>query len=170
MWYGLRPQGDNVLKISRLTDYGLQAAAYVAQNAGRVVPSREVAEFFSLPMPVISKVLKLLHEGGVIRSHRGVDGGYSFEGDLDSVTLGHLLEVLEGPWDLVECESLNEDGHAVCSIRHGCPSRTFMFGISRAIKDAFQQVTLGDLTRAAFAGDKVWSEPRFQFRSTKDIQ
>jgi hypothetical protein len=45
-----------------------------------------------------------------------------------------------------------------------------MFGISRAIKDAFQQVTLGDLTRAAFAGDKVWSEPRFHFRSAKDLQ
>ena len=60
------------------------------------------------------------------------------------VTLGHLLDILEGPWDLVECESFDEHGRAVCSIRVACPSRTFMFGINRAVKGAFEQVTLGD--------------------------
>ena len=63
------------------------------------------------------------------------------------ITLRQLLDVLEGPWDLVECESFDQDGHAVCSIRVACPSRTFMFGINRAIKGAFDQVTLGDLAR-----------------------
>lgn len=156
-----------MLKISRLSDYGLQAAAYLAQNAGRVVPAREIAEFFSLPVPVVSKVLKHLHDGEVIRSHRGVEGGYSFDGDIESITLGRLLETLEGPWDLVECETFDEAGHAVCSIRSCCPSRTFMFGINRAIKNAFEQVTLGDLTRAAFAHGP---EPRIHIRTTRDIQ
>src|SRR5687767_10022011 len=156
-----------MLKISRLSDYGLQAAAYLAQNAGRVVPAREISEFFSLPLPVVSKVLKALHEGGLIRSHRGVEGGYSFEGDLEAVTLGRLLEVLEGPWDLVECETLDDEGHATCLIRSGCPSRTFMFGINRAIKNAFEQVTLGDLTRAAFAHGP---EFRIDIRRARDLQ
>jgi Rrf2 family protein len=94
---------------------------------------------------MITKVLKALHQGGVIESHRGVGGGYSFDGDIESVTLGQLLEILEGPWDLVECESLDESGHAVCAIRVACPSRRFMSGINRAVKGAFDQVTLGDL-------------------------
>ena len=64
-----------------------------------------------------------------------------------AVTLGQLIEVLEGPWDLVECETTDDSGHAVCAIRVACPSRRFMFGINRAIKGAFEQVTLGDLTR-----------------------
>jgi DNA-binding IscR family transcriptional regulator len=63
------------------------------------------------------------------------------------VTLGHLIEALEGPWDLVECETFDDDGHATCAIRVACPSRRFMFGINRAIKGAFEQVTLGDLVR-----------------------
>ena len=57
--------------------------------------------------------------------------------------------MLEGPWDLVECETRDADGHALCSIRRACPSRSFMFGINRAIKGAFEQVTLGDLARGA---------------------
>jgi Rrf2 family protein len=136
-----------MLKISRLTDYGLLAAVYLARKSGEVVSAREIAAFYHLPLPMITKVLKTLHQGEVIGSHRGVGGGYSFDGNAESVTLGQLLDVLEGPWDLVECESIDEHGQAVCSIRVACPSRTFMFGINRTIKGAFEQVTLGDLSR-----------------------
>ena len=59
---------------------------------------------------MITKVLKTLHQGGVVGSHRGVGGGYSFDDDAEAVTLGQLLDVLEGPWDLVECETVDEQG------------------------------------------------------------
>src|SRR5438132_1139970 len=138
-----------MLKISKLTDYGLLATVYLARKHGEVVSAREVAEFYHLPVPMITKVLKALHQGGVIESRRGVAGGYSFGSDPEVVTLGQLLDLLEGPWDLVECETTDDRGHAVCSIRTACPSRRFMFGINRAIKSAFEQVTLGDLARGA---------------------
>jgi Rrf2 family protein len=136
-----------MLKISRLTDYGLLAAVYLARNAGEVTSAREVAEFYHLPLPAVTKVLKTLHHGGVIRSHRGVGGGYSFDGNAEVVTLGRLIEVFEGPWDLTECETFDDHGEATCSIRVACPSRRFMFGINRAVKGAFEQVTLDDLVR-----------------------
>jgi Rrf2 family protein len=138
-----------MLKISRLTDYGLLAAVYLSRRRGAVVSAREIAEFYHLPVPMITKVLKTLQQGGLVQSHRGVGGGYSFDGDAEAVTLGQLIAVLEGPWDLVECETTDDSGHALCSIRVACPSRRFMFGINRAIKGAFEQVSLGDLARGA---------------------
>lgn len=139
-----------MLKISRLTDYGLLATIYLARRRGEVVAAREIAEFYHLPIPTVTKVLKTLQQGGIVQSHRGVAGGYSFDADPESLTLGQMLELLEGPWDLVECESTDEKGHALCSIRTGCPSRRFMFGVNRAIKGAFEQITLADLTKGAF--------------------
>jgi Rrf2 family protein len=136
-----------MLKISRLTDYGLLASVFLARHQGEVVAAREIAEFYHLPLPAVTKVLKALNTAGVISSHRGVGGGYSFDGDADLVTLGYLIEVLEGPWDLTECETYDDDGHATCAIRVACPSRRFLFGINRAIKGAFEQVTLRDLVR-----------------------
>src|ERR1043165_5253857 len=138
-----------MLKISRLTDYGLLAAVYLARRRGAVVSSRGIGGFSPLPIPMITKVLKTLQHGGLVQSHRGVGGGYSFDGDAEAVTLGQLIDVLEGPWDLVECETTDDSGHALCSIRVACPSRRFMFGINRAIKGAFEQVSLGDLARGA---------------------
>jgi Rrf2 family protein len=136
-----------MLKISRLTDYGLLASVYLAHHHGRVVSAREIAEFYHLPVPAVTKVLKALQQGRLVHSHRGVGGGYSFDGDIESITLGQLIEALEGPWDLVECETFDDEGHATCAIRIACPSRRFLFGINRAIKGAFEQVTLGDLAR-----------------------
>lgn len=138
-----------MLKISRLTDYGLLASVYLAGKAGKIVAAREVAEFYHLPLPAVTKVLKTLNHGGIVSSHRGAGGGYSFDADAESVTLGQLIEALEGPWDLTECETYDDLGHATCAIRVACPSRRFMFGINRAVKEAFEQVTLGDLVRGA---------------------
>ncbi len=138
-----------MLKISRLTDYGLLATVYLARKPGEVIAAREIAAFYHLPLPMITKVLKTLHAGGIVHSYRGSGGGYSFDGDPDVVTLGQIIETLEGPWDLVECESVDDAGHALCSIRVACPSRRMMFGINRAIKGAFEQVTLAELARGA---------------------
>lgn len=146
-----------MLKISRLSDYGLLAMVYLSRRPGEVISTREIAHFYALPLPMVSKVLKTLHEGGAITSRRGAIGGYSFEGDPESVTMGQLLEILEGPWDLVECETTRPAGDAVCSIRHDCPSRSFMFGINRAIKHAFDQITLGELERGAFPATAISS-------------
>lgn len=147
-----------MLKISKLTDYGLLAAVYLSRRPGAIVSAREIAEFYHLPVPMITKVLKTLQQGGLILSRRGVSGGYSFDGDPELVTLGQLLAILEGPWDLVECETTDDHGHAVCSIRVACPSRRFMFGINSAIKGAFDQVTLGDLARGGVPAVAVYPE------------
>ena len=136
-----------MLKISKLTDYGLLAAVYLARRAGEVTSAREIAEFYHLPLPAVTKVLKTLNHGGVIHSHRGVGGGYTFDGNAEVVTLGRLIEIFEGPWDLTECETFDDHGEATCAIRVACPSRRFMFGINRAVKGAFEQVTLDDLVR-----------------------
>ena len=51
-----------MLKISRLTDYGLLAAIYLARKHGEVISAREIAEFYHLPVPTVTKVLKALHQ------------------------------------------------------------------------------------------------------------
>jgi FeS assembly SUF system regulator len=136
-----------MLKISKLTDYGLLSIVYLTQKLGQTVSAREIAGFYDLPLPVVSKVLKALQEGGVVQSQRGVSGGYSLQRDPESITLGDLLEILEGPWDLIECEVVDVEGHAVCSIRKRCQSRSFMSSINRTIKSAFENITLADLAR-----------------------
>lgn len=157
-----------MLKISKLTDYGLLASVYLARKHAEIVSAREIAQFYHLPVPMITKALKTLNQGGLIHSHRGVGGGYSFDGDAELVTLGQLIETFEGPWDLVACESRDDKGHATCAIRVACPSRRFMSGINLTIKGAFEQVTLGDLTRGASPAPLI--DKQSLLGSARDVQ
>lgn len=145
-----------MLKLSKITDYGLLVAVYLARQEGKTSSAREIAEFYSLPVPMISKVLKILHDSGIVDSKRGATGGYLFEGDPGDVSLRGLVEALEGPSDLVDCNTFDEEGHAICTIRSNCPSRAFMSGINRAIKTAFDEVTLQDLLDGV--DQKTWEE------------
>src|SRR2546428_13261406 len=138
-----------MLKISRLTDYGLLATIYLTRKHGEVVSAREIAEFYHLPVPTVTKVLKTLHQGGLVQSYRGVAGGYSFDGDPEALTLGQILELLEGPWDLTECETMDENGYAICSIRSGCPSRRVLVGIKPPDQGGVEQITRRGLERRA---------------------
>ena len=49
-----------------------QVAVYLARHNGEVSSAREIAEFYHLPVPMITKVLKTLHQSELIDSQRGV--------------------------------------------------------------------------------------------------
>ena len=53
-----------MLKISKLTDYGLLATVYLARHRGRWSPRARSPSFYHLPLPMITKVLKALSAGG----------------------------------------------------------------------------------------------------------
>ena len=67
-----------MFRLRRLTDYGIVLMAHLAScEEGSTHAAREVALETQLPLPVVSKVLKSLARGGLLRSVRGAKGGYS---------------------------------------------------------------------------------------------
>src|SRR5207247_1798797 len=67
-----------MIRLGKLTDYGLVLMTYIARNHDRSLHTARVLSVESrLPLPTVSKLLKELLEGGLLVSHRGVKGGYS---------------------------------------------------------------------------------------------
>ena len=63
-----------MLRISKLTDYGLVLLAHYAaaeEQSEAVKNAREMAEATMLPYPVVSKILKTLAQEGLLLSRRG---------------------------------------------------------------------------------------------------
>src|SRR3954469_1819187 len=84
-----------MLSFSRNTDYALIALAHLAGRAGDVASAREIAETYSLSVSLVMKILKRLQHKGIVRSVRGVKGGYQLGVDLHSVSLYDLIETLK---------------------------------------------------------------------------
>ena len=84
-----------MLSLNRKTDYALVALADMADRPGQWASAREIAGRSDVPAPVLMNVLKTLHGAGILRSARGMRGGYRIAGDLERLSLFDLVRTLE---------------------------------------------------------------------------
>jgi Rrf2 family protein len=84
-----------MLALGKKIDYALISLACLAEREGQFVSAREIAEANDLPLPALMQILKALHQHGVLRSTRGVKGGYQIAIDLESLSLHTLTSMLE---------------------------------------------------------------------------
>src|SRR2546430_17719638 len=111
-----------MIRLSKLTDYGLVLMSYAARNKGRTVhTARELSLESGLPLPTVSKLLKLLLQAGFLVSHRGTNGGYSLAREPVDISVTEIIAVLEGPIALTE---LSSGMSGLCVLERGSVIKT----------------------------------------------
>jgi len=132
-----------MIRLGKLTDYGLVLMTRMAQHHERAQhTARDLAIESRLPLPTVSKLLKLLLQGGVLVSHRGVKGGYSLARAADAISVAEIVTILEGPIALTECST---DVAGLCDLEPSCPIKKNQRVISQVIRGALEKVMLSDL-------------------------
>jgi len=87
-----------VLSITSKSPYALAALVELYQRGDRApVPIAELARRRNIPVQFLEQLFATLRRAGVLRSQRGVKGGYSFARPPDEVSVLELVELLEGP-------------------------------------------------------------------------
>jgi FeS assembly SUF system regulator len=130
-----------MIRLSKLTDYGILLMTLVARDSEHPRAARDLADEANLPLPTVSKILKILLAQELLVSHRGVKGGYNLARPAQEITATHVIKAMEGPIGLTECSSLTGN----CELLSFCPMRSNWAVISDAIRDGLQKVTLADL-------------------------
>ena len=84
--------------ISRKTQYGLRAVfALTKVYAKGPVSSVKIAENESIPHHFLVQILTLLQKGGVVESWPGRGGGYALARRPEQITVGEVVELIDGP-------------------------------------------------------------------------
>ena len=95
-----------MIRLGKLTDYGLVLMTYIAHSHDRSLhTARDLAVESRLPLPTVSKLLKELLQGGLLVSQRGIKGGYSLAREPREISVAEVIAVLEGPIALTECST-----------------------------------------------------------------
>lgn len=137
-----------MLRLSKLTDYGIVLLASLARDGSRESRNaRQLAAGTELPVPVVSKVLKQLARGGVLESQRGARGGYSLALPAQRISVAAVIGALEGPVAITECAS----GPSVCSHEGTCAVRDPVHVLNNVVREALATVSLADLIDPAFS-------------------
>jgi FeS assembly SUF system regulator len=132
-----------MLRISKLTDYGIVLLTHIAERPADTCNARELAEATGLPFPAVGKVLKSLAHRGLLVSHRGAKGGYTLARLPGEISVVEIIEALEGPIALMACSA----GPGHCHQEATCRVRDPWQTIHGAIRSTLSQVTLGGLVQ-----------------------
>jgi Rrf2 family protein len=97
------------MKLSRTVAYAVRATLQLArQNSGAPVPCSRLAAEGNMPERFLLQILRNLVTHGILRSTRGVDGGYVLVRPPEELSLLEVIEAIEGPLETDEsiCEGL----------------------------------------------------------------
>src|SRR5215207_6380300 len=106
-----------MIRITKQTDYGIVVLTHLANHAERQYNAPELAAEAHLPLPMVSKILKLLTKDGLLVSHRGVKGGYSLAQHPAEISMASIIAALEGPIAITECIDTSDCSHQpICKV------------------------------------------------------
>src|SRR3954468_6239107 len=87
-----------MLSITTKSPYALKALTELAGTSdGSPVPIGELARRREVPVQFLEQLFATLRRAGVLRSQRGVKGGYLLARDPSEVTVLEVVELLDGP-------------------------------------------------------------------------
>ncbi len=87
-----------MLSITTKSPYAIQALTELGRRASAdPVPIAELASARDIPVQFLEQLFATLRRAGVLRSQRGVKGGYSFAREPSSITVLEVVELLDGP-------------------------------------------------------------------------
>ena len=129
------------MRLARGSRYALEALVVLGSApTGEMMEAREIAERAHLPAPFLSKILRSLAAGGVLRSRRGQ--GFALARPPDRIALEDVLRVVEGHeaiWDT--CIFWRSD----CDEARPCPLHFRWTEIKPDVQQVMGSVTLADI-------------------------
>lgn len=127
--------------------YATHGLAYMAKKPfGELSTLPEIGEWMSsvwsgASETYLSNVIQRLARGGVLRSHRGIAGGYSLARPAEEITLRDLAEVLEG----VSVEQCALSLAAECPSGTRCHIRRTLRQIEEQFLESLEKITVADI-------------------------
>lgn len=131
---------------SKATGYGIRALAYLARHSGeRPCGLREIAEAEQIPALYLSKLLSDLRRQRLIRSTKGIHGGYELARRPEEITLWEVFNILEPDPHLDICILARDE----CDLETDCPLHPEWGEMRRKLIEFFQSKTILQIAAGA---------------------
>lgn len=132
-----------MIRMTKQADYGIVLLTQMAGEPERLFNAHELADEVQLPLPTVSKILKILGRAELLESHRGAKGGYCLGREADNISVADIITALDGPIAITECI---DDTPGICSQESFCAVRGNWQRINHAIRGALENIALAEMT------------------------
>ncbi len=130
------------MRISAKVDYAVRAGVELAAADGdKPIKAERIANAQDIPLNFLENILGELRHAGIVRSHRGAEGGFRLAKPADAITVADVIRAVEGP---------------LASVRGGPPEEAAYAGAAEELlrvwiavranlRKVVEQVTLADI-------------------------
>jgi Rrf2 family transcriptional regulator, cysteine metabolism repressor len=142
------------MNVSTKSEYGMRAMIYLAERSEkRLVPAREIAQHWKVPVKYLEQILKILKDAGLVESQLGVNGGYRLSLAPALITAGEVIRALDGRLAPIGCVSHSE--YVPCEFESGCGLKGLWQRTYAAILGVLDHTTIADLTTMESSPDQA---------------
>ena len=146
------------MRISAKVDYAVRAGVELAAATDdKPIKAERIATAQDIPLNFLENILGELRHAGIVRSHRGAEGGFRLARPADQVTVADVIRAVEGP---------------LASVRGGPPEEAVYAGASESLlrvwiavraslRSVVEHVTLADIAAGHLSPtvDKLADDP-----------
>lgn len=133
-----------MLRMSKMADYGTVILTTMVREPERIQSAADVAAQIRVPVPTVSKILKMLTREGLLLSTRGAKGGYLLARPASQISVAQIIIAMDGPIGMTECSITP----GLCSQESFCPVRANWQHINHVVLEALQQISLEKMIQA----------------------
>ena len=136
------------MQVSKRCEYALRALIDlgIAHEAGREILSiGELARHEQLPVRFLEQILLQLKDAGWVESRRGKRGGYALARPMDTIRMGDVVRLVDGPLAPIRCVSKTAYEACTCPDEDHCGLRMLMMDVRNALADVLDRHTLADV-------------------------
>ncbi len=146
---------DEAVRVSTRGDYACRALLSLALRGDPACPTsvRDIAERTALPQPYLEQILLALKGAGIVRSKRGVGGGYVLARDPADIVLSDILSAVDGPITLGDFGEPHADG--ACDHEGQCVLLAIWQVAGETIRSHLDGYTLASIVEMA-RGSSPW--------------
>jgi Rrf2 family iron-sulfur cluster assembly transcriptional regulator len=145
------------VKVSTRGDYASRALLSLTLHGTTPGPTsvRDIADRTGLPQPYLEQILLALKGAGLVRSKRGVGGGYVLARNPLDITLADILSAVDGPISLGDFGEPHKDG--ACDHEGQCVLLAIWGMVGEYMRRHLETLTLADIAAMA-RGAMPWPE------------
>jgi len=139
------------VKVSTRGDYASRALLSLALRDDEAPTSvRDIAERTGLPQPYLEQILLALKGAGLVRSKRGVGGGYVLARPAGCITLGQIVSAVDGPIVAGDFGQPHQNG--ACDHEGQCVLLSVWSEVGEHMRHHLDSFTLADMVARARGG------------------
>lgn len=131
------------MRVSAKADYALRATIELAAAGDGPIKGERIAQAQEIPLKFLENILGDLRHAGLVRSQRGVDGGYWLARPADEITVAAVVRAVEGPIANVRGIGPEQVSYAGSAER----LRDVWIAVRANLRAVLEQVTIADLAR-----------------------